>query len=280
MKPFRIFAAAALAASSLWTTTPAYSQDGAKTQQALAQGSVIEAIKQRGALKVGLSTFVPWAMRDKEGELIGFEVDVATKLAEDMEVDIEFVPTAWDGIIPALLAGKFDVIIGGMTITPVRNLTVNFTDAYANSSVGAVANIELAEGLAWPDGYNDSDVTIACRRGSTPCAWLKKTFPKAVLRQFDDDGQVSQEVMNGNAHMMLASQPKPAFDVYENPDLLFSPTDEKIDPGNEGFAVRKGDPDALNFFNNWILVNRSSGWLEERHEYWFGGRPWADQVPG
>ena len=90
---------------------------GAASQE-LASSSVLEEIKKRGSLRVGMSTFVPWAMRDKQGNLIGFEIDVATKVAEDMGVKIEFVPTAWSGIIPALLAQKFDVIIGGMSITP------------------------------------------------------------------------------------------------------------------------------------------------------------------
>lgn len=253
----------------------AHAQDA---QQALSSESAIEAIKERGAIRVGMSTFVPWAMRDKNGDLIGFEIDVASKLADDMGVEIEFVPTAWDGIIPALLAGKFDVIIGGMSITPARNLTVNFTNAYANSSLGVMANKELAEGLAWPDGYNSADVTFACRRGATPCTYIQEQFPKATLRQFDDDGQVEQEVLNGNAHAMLSSQPKPAFAIFDNPEIAFAPTEEKITPNSEAFAVRKGDPDALNFFNNWILLNRQSGWLDERHAYWFGGRPWADQV--
>jgi len=263
----------------LGATSLASSALGQDAQQSLASESVIETIKKRGVMRVGMSTFVPWAMRDKEGELIGFEIDVARKLAEDMEVEIEYVPTAWDGIVPALLAGKFDVIIGGMTITPARNLTVNFTSPYANSSLGVMASTELAEGLDWPDGYDATDVTFACRRGATPCGYIQERFPKATLRQFDDQGQVVQEVLNGNAHAMMSSQPLPAFTIYENPDVVFAPTEEKIDPGNEGFALRKGDPDALNFFDNWILVNRSSGWLEERHQYWFGGRPWADQVP-
>ena len=247
-----------------------------EAQQALSSESVIETIKQNGVLKVGMSTFVPWAMRDQEGELIGFEIDVATELAEDMGVEIEFVPTAWDGIIPALLAGKFDVIIGGMTITPERNLTVNFTAPYAHSSLGVMANKELAEGLSWPDGYNSTDVTFVCRRGATPCSYIAEKFPKATLRQFDDQAQTTQEVMNGNAHAEISSQPRPAFTIYDNPDVVFSPTDERIDPGNEAFAVRKGDPDALNFFSNWILIK--DAWLQERHDYWFGGRPWADQV--
>ncbi len=81
----------------------------------------LDAIKERGTLRVGMSTFVPWAMRDKQGELIGFEIDVAKRLAADSGWQVEFVPTAWDGIIPALLAKKFDVIIGGMSVTPERS---------------------------------------------------------------------------------------------------------------------------------------------------------------
>ncbi|MHA1566920.1 MAG: transporter substrate-binding domain-containing protein, partial [Alphaproteobacteria bacterium] len=243
-----------------------------------ASESVIETIKKRGAIRVGMATFVPWAMRDKNGGLIGFEIDVAKKLAKDMDVDVDFVPTAWDGIIPALIAGKFDVIIGGMSITASRNLTVNFTSSYANSSLGVMANKKLAENLAWPDGYNSSDVTFVCRRGATPCVYIQEHFPKAVLRQFDDQGQTLQEVLNGNAHVMMSSQPTPAFTIYENPEVVFAATVEKIEPNSEAFALRKGDPDAMNFFNNWILLNRQNGWLAETHQYWFGGRPWADQI--
>ena len=98
-----------------------------EAQKQLTSESVIETIKKRGKLKVGMATFVPWAMRNKKGDLIGFEIDVAKKLAKDMGVEIQFIPTAWSGIIPALIAGKFDAIIGGMSVTPQRNLTINFT---------------------------------------------------------------------------------------------------------------------------------------------------------
>ena len=247
-------------------------------QQQLSSESSIEKIKKDGTLRVGMSTFVPWAMRNKQGELIGFEIDVAKKLAEDMGVAIEFVPTAWDGIIPALLAGKFDVIIGGMSITPNRNLTVNFTLPYAHSGQGIAANKTLAASLSWPDDYNSPSVTFTCRRGATPCTLIQKQFPKATIRQFDDDAQAMQEVLNGNAHAVVSSQPKPNFYIIENPDVLFAPTNENLSRGDEAFAVRKGDPDALNFFSNWILYNTSNGWLDERHDYWFTTRDWADQV--
>jgi len=241
---------------------------------------LIAEIQKRGTLKVGMSTFVPWAMRDKQGNLIGFEIDVATKVAADMGVEVEFVPTAWSGIIPALLAKKFDVIIGGMSITPQRNLTVNFTTPYAHSGQMMAANKKLAGNFTTMDEYNQSSVTIACRRGATPCKAAEKLFPKATLRQFDDDAQAFQEVANGNAHAMISSAPKPRFwsEAYPN-DVFVAFDGENLTRGNEGFALRKGDADALNFFSNWIVVNSTSGWLKERHDFWFKNRSgWKDMV--
>ena len=250
------------------------------TAAAPASAGAIEDIVERGTLRVGMSTFVPWAMRDKEGNLIGFEIDVAKKVAEDMEVEIEFVPTAWSGIIPALLAKKFDVIIGGMSITPARNLTVNFTIPYAHSGQQMAANTEMTKGFDSLSDYNSSDVTISCRRGATPCTLAQKIFPKATLRRFDDDAQAFQEVVNGNAHATISSAPKPRFWAEANPDKVYVANNgENLTRGDEAFALRKGDPDALNWFSNWILVNTSNGWLQERHDYWFKDcSAWKDMV--
>ncbi|HAO32301.1 MAG TPA: transporter substrate-binding domain-containing protein [Candidatus Competibacter sp.] len=246
--------------------------------QQIAADGVLETIKKRGSIKIGMSTFVPWAMRDKNGELIGYEIDVAKQLAEDMKVKAEFVPTAWDGIIPALLAGKFDLIIGGMSITPERNLTVNFTLPYANSGIHLVAHQELAAGFKSLSDFNKSEVVLAARRGATPATAAKRLMPDATLRQFDEDALALQEVLNGKAHAFVTSTPTPAFEALKHPDKLFLPIAEPFVQGAEGFALRKGDPDALNFFNNWILLRQQDGWLKERHDYWFKRRDWAARV--
>ena len=170
------------------------------SQPVFAQDNMVDTIKKRGKLQVGFATFVPWAMRDKQGKWVGFEIDVSTRLAKDMGVELDLIPTAWDGIIPSLIAGKFDVIIGGMTVTPARKEQIDFTDAYSNSGLGVAANKQLASKLKWPEGYNDASVTFACRRGSTPCQYIEKTFPKATLRQFDDQGVGYQEEI-GRAHV-------------------------------------------------------------------------------
>ncbi|MEP6065086.1 MAG: transporter substrate-binding domain-containing protein [Paracoccaceae bacterium] len=271
----RRFAGIALAsAAALAVALPASAQDA---RQALSSASVIETIKQDGVLKIGLSIFRPWSMRDLNGELVGFELDVGRELAKDMGVEVEFVPTAWDGIIPALVSGKFDVIISGMTITPQRNLTVAFSDPYAYSGLTILANNALTEGFTLED-FNSPDVTFSARRGATPATVIAEMFPEAELLLFDEDGAADQEVLNGNAHATMGAEPSPSSYARDHADTVNVPFNQAFQAGGEGFAFRKGDPDAENFFNNWIGVKERTGWLKERHDYWFRGEDWADQV--
>jgi polar amino acid transport system substrate-binding protein len=250
----------------------------ADVRRELTETSTVEQVLRRGSLRVGMSTFVPWAMRAKSGELIGFEIDVARRLAGDLGVEVEFVPTKWSGIIPALLTGKFDVIIGGMGIRTDRNLKVNFTIPYDHSGMAIVASRKLAAGFDSLDDFNRPDVTLAVRLGATSVEAARRFMPRATLRQFDDESQAVQEVLTGRAHAFVSSKPKPALLADQYPDKFFLPvsgtfTDEPI-----GFALRKGDVDSLNVFNNWIRVVEAEGWLAERRHYWFETRDWEKKI--
>ncbi len=247
-------------------------------QQKLTDESTLEAIMARGTLKVGMDTFVPWAMKDKNGRLIGFEIDVATRLAEDMGVKVQFVPTQWDGIVSALQTGKFDVIIGGMGIVPKRNLKVNFTEPYDYTGMSLVAHRELAKGFTSLDDFNRPEVTLAVKIGATPVMAAQKYMPKARLKQFNSEAQVYQELLNGRVHAVVASSPTPAFYALRYPDKLFLPLEGTFTREPIGFALRKGDVDTLNFFNNWIRVVAAEGWLQERKHYWFETQEWAGLV--
>ena len=263
-----------LAAAVLW----AGMATAASVQQQLAKESTIEQIVKRGVIKVGFDTFLPWAMKDKNGEYIGFEIDVAKKLAEDMGVKVEFVPTKWAGIIPALLTSKFDVIIGGMGITPQRGLKVNFTIPYEYSGMSIVAHKEKAAGFDSLEDFNNEKVEIASKLGTTAAEATKKFFPKAKVRLYDDEAQTYQELRNGRVHAVVASAPRPAFEAIKYGETLFLPIEGTFTKEPIGFAIRKGDPDTLAYFNSWILNAELSGWLQERHQYWFGTRDWADQI--
>ncbi len=247
-------------------------------QQKLIQESAVEQALKRGVLRVGMSTFVPWAMTDKSGKLVGFEIDVATRLAKDLGLKVEFVPTKWAGIIPALLTGKFDVIIGGMGILPQRNLKVNFSIPYDYSGVAIVASKEKAAGFKSLEDFNRPEVILTARLGSTSAAAADKYMPKAQKRYFDDESQIIQELANGRVHAMLAGAPLPAYQALKYPDKLFLPLQGTFTKEPIGFAVRKGDFDTLNVFDNWIRVVEAEGWLAERKHYWFETNEWEGQL--
>ena len=251
----------------------------ADVRQDLMKESTLEQVIAKNKVRIGFSTFVPWAMKDKQGEYTGFEIEVAKKLAGDMGVEAEFVPTKWSGIIPALLTGKFDIIIGGMGITPERNLKVNFSDPYEFTGMSIVANRKLAEGATSLEAFNQPGTTIVARIGTTAATAARNFLPKATLRLFDDEGQALQEVLNNRAAAMVSSQPFPRIQAEKYAQKLFLPL--KGEPFTKepiGFAIRKGDVDFLNFLNNWVRVNLANGWLQARYDYWFNSDEWKSQV--
>jgi polar amino acid transport system substrate-binding protein len=240
--------------------------------------SQLDTILERGTIRVGFDTFKPWAMKDKDGNYIGFEIEVARKLAEDMGVKVEFVPTKWSGIIPALLTGKFDIIIGGMSITPMRNLKVNFSIPYEFSGMSIVAGSAMAGGRSTLADFNTPDTTIAVRLGTTAAEAAKNFLPDAKKLFFDEESQTIQELLNGRVHAVVASNPLPSNLAKEYPDKLYLPLGDDFTKEPISFAVPKGDPDYLNWLDNWVRVTMSKGWLQNRYHYWFFTNEWESQL--
>ncbi len=119
---------------------------------------------------------------------------------------------------------------------------------------------------------------IAARRGAFTVQVARETFPKAKILQFDDDAQAFQEVLNGNAHAVIASSPKPEHEAIKHADKLFIPFTERLSKGNEAFAVRLGEEDKKPSSTNGLKHVPKDGWLDERYEYWFSTLDWQDQV--
>ncbi len=241
--------------------------------------ATIDAIKARGVMRVGLATFVPWVMRNKQGELVGYEIDVANQLAKDLHVKTEFVPTSWDGIIPALVTGKFDIIIGGLTPTPERERVIDFTQPDSNTGIDAVANKKLSAGRHTLADFNKANVVITMRRGSAWIPTIKSQVPLATVLLFDDNAQAGLEMLNGKADLFIGSDPTPTFLHLDNPDITFKPFDKFLFESTEAIGIRKNDPKTLKYLNDWVAAEHANGFLQQRRQYWFATRAWLDQVP-
>ena len=165
-----------------------------------------------------------------------------------------------------------------MGIIPSRNLKVNFSIPYDYTGMSIVAHKKLAAGFSRTEDFNGSHVVVAARLGSTAVTAAKKYMPKAQLRLFDDESQAYQELVNGNVHAVVGSAPTPEFQAIKYPEKLFLPLDKTFTLEPIGFAVRKGDFDTLNYFNNWIRYVESEGWFKDRKNYWFRTKDWEKMI--
>ena len=241
--------------------------------------STLNQILQRGELRVGLEPgYMPFEMKDKKGRIIGFDVDVARKMAKDMGVKLKLVPTAWDGIIAGLLAGKYDIIISGMTITQKRNLKINFANPYISIGQTMLVRASVAKGKkSWKD-LDKPQYTIVTKLGVTGEIATRRMFKHAKIRTFDTEADAVQELLNGKADAFVYDKPYNAMFmakrggkgiVFWDKDLTFEPL---------GWAVRKGDPDFLNWLDNFLNQIKHDGTYDKIYNKWFKNISWLKRV--
>jgi polar amino acid transport system substrate-binding protein len=240
--------------------------------------STLDVVRRRGVLRVGVSTFVPWVMNARSGQLIGFEIDVAKQLADDLGVKAEFVQAAFPNLLDDLLADRFDVIVTGMSITPARALVANFTIPVAESHARLLANRAKAKGIRDAAGFDRPEVTIGVRAGALGEDVARKAFPKAKVQPFTDEDELIAAVLDGKVTAAVAWSPAPEFLTARAGDKLFVPLADPLARSHEAIAIRKGDHDFLAFLDAWIRYHRDSGWMAEKRKYWFETFAWEDQL--
>jgi polar amino acid transport system substrate-binding protein len=231
-------------------------------------------IRKRGVLRVGVVPTEPYVMRNESGELVGFSVDVGRQVADDLGVGIEFVPTSWTQVVPDLVEGHFDVVATGLWITPSRALVVNFTEPTSVGAIHLVAGKPLASAMKSRQDFNRSDVRIVVYAGSSQEGVASRVFPNATLVKIEGDADPLAPLVEGKAHAVLVTTPTPQVIVNQSPDRLFLPLTEPLQTTSTAAAIRKGDPDFLNFLNSWIAFRRENGWLAQRQQYWFQTTDW------
>lgn len=235
-------------------------------------------IRRKGVLNVGFATFVPWAMRDNDGNYFGFEIDVAKKLAEDLGVELKLMPAGSSALIGDLMSKRFDILITGMYPTPQRALLVNFSEPYSKSKIELIASRDKMRGKGDEKDYNDEDVTIGVVSGTVYDELAKARFPKAKIQYFDDEAAMMEAVGEGKINAAMASTPGPEFAMKHGGARIFRPLADPMQTMDESFVIRKGDVDFLNYLNTWIRYYERNGWLKERRKYWFDDTDWADRL--
>ena len=236
---------------------------------------LLAAIEKRGRLRVGISEIVPWAMHDKDGKLVGFEVDVARKLARDMGVQLELHPDEFRFLIQDLLADRFDVIISGFSIEARRALMVNFSRPYDVANVTLAANTKMAPDGKTLDAFNKPGVTIGVIEGMTSEDVAANAFPKASIHTYTEEGRLFRDLLEGKLTAAVADGPRLDILAKLYPDSITIPALPVLGTFPAAFAVRRGDMDFVNFLNTWIEARTADQWLAIHRNYWFKTTDWA-----
>ncbi len=154
-------------------------------------------------LKIGTEgAYPPFNFIDESGVLKGFDVDIAQALCDKMGAECEFVKQDWDGIIPALLAKKFDAIVASMSITEERKQAVGFTDRYYSNLVRYVGPkgkaIDTSE--AGLEGKS-----IGAQRATVAASYLEDKLGKsATIKLYDTQENANLDLVNGRLDVMFA----------------------------------------------------------------------------
>ncbi len=239
--------------------------------------STLNKIVQKGELRVGLDPgYMPFEMKDKKGNIIGFDIDIAKQMAKSMGVKLKIVPTSFDGIIGGLVADKFDLIISGITITQKRNLKINFSNPYMNVGQSLIVASKY-KGKTWKD-LDKENVTITTKLGQTGEIVARKMFKKAKIKTFDTEGDATQELLNGKADAFIYDKPYNLLFMAKKGGANIHHFEDDLSYEPLGIALRKGDPDFLNWINNFLYQIKGDGKYDTLYNKWFKSDAWLKRV--
>jgi len=205
-------------------------------------------------------------------------VDLAKVMAKAMGVKFVPVNMEFDGIIPALLTNKIDVITAGMTVNQERNLQINFANPFMVVGQTVLLNKNLAGKVKSYKDLNDPQYTIVSKLGTTGEQAAKRFLPKAKYKSFDLETDAALEVLNGKAAAMIYDLPFNAiFMADQGKDrLIFLDKPFTYEP--LGWGLRKGDPDFLNFLNNFLTQIKNDGRYDKLYHKWFESTAWRKKI--
>ena len=224
-------------------------------------------------LRVGMEcTYAPFNYRNADGELEGYDVDVANGVAGIIGADLEFVCQEWDGMIPALLANKFDLIVASMSITDERKKKMDFSSPY-RFSVGQMvgnkdAKLELFDEAGDPIPANFEGVKIGLERATTYSNWFEAKLPEAEVVLYDSNEALYLDLQNGRTDAIMTNPMKAYLKFLSkeegsNFELVGPEIDEEEFFGiGVGIGLRQGQPELKARLDGALKELINSGELE------------------
>jgi polar amino acid transport system substrate-binding protein len=265
---------------------------------ALSPDSTLEGIFRRGLLRVGFDAgYMPFEMISKRSGLreknvvrgderhpgspamyMGFDVDVGVELAKALGVKFVPVNTQWPSIIAALTAGRFDVIMSGMSITEERRKRIDFSDPYMVIGQTILLNPKHKARVKSYKDLNHSDFTVASNTATTGEAAVKRLMPNCRYRPYGEEVEGARAVLESEVDAFVYDLPFNAVfqALYGKGKLIF--LDEPFTKEDLAWGIRKNDPDFKKFLNEFLQQLKADGRYERIYKKWFENTDWHAHI--
>jgi polar amino acid transport system substrate-binding protein len=239
----------------------------------------LDRILKKGELVVGTTgTQPPLNATTKSGEVIGFDADIAKLIAMNMGVKIKFSRMPFSELLPALEAGKVDMVISSMTMTLERNLKVAFVGPYYVSGKGVLTKGDTITALQQADGLNQSGFKVAALKDSTSQKFVEATAPKAELVKVKSYDDAVAMLIQDKITALVADYPFCAFAAFRYRDKGLVAGQSRLTFEPLGIAV-KPDTLLINWLRNFIIMLDGSGQLKSLGQRWFESGDWIKELP-
>lgn len=246
----------------------------AVTIPGLTQNTLSNIIKN-GEIRIGMTgNQPPYNMKSKNGRLMGYEVDLATVLAESMGVKLKIVELPFSELLPALQNGKVDAVMSGMTITPERNLKALFAGPYTLSGKSILTKSKVLAEISEAKEANSRQYKITCLKGSTSEKFVGLFMPDTEIIPVDNYDMGVDMVLNDQADALVADFPICVVTMLRHQDEGLITLDEPLTIEPIGMALPSGDPQYLNLVENYLSALELSGAFEVLDEIWFEDGQW------
>jgi polar amino acid transport system substrate-binding protein len=256
-------AAAACSIGGGTSTTAAGSGIGARPSDSrLSQ--ILSRKKLIAAVELGVQ---PAAFRDSSGKFQGWFVDVVQHMADGLGVPLEITDMNFSGIIPAIIAGKVDVGSSGITNTPTRALSITFSNPY-NPSLNVLMTLKNKKKASYDD-YNQPNVTISAKQGTTQAQTEALYFPKAKADLLPDTNAVGLEVASGRADAAVLDAGEVLALQKGNSNLDFYDIKNPLGFEYGAFGVQYGDWYWVNWIDEWMRYWAARSWFQQTFDKWY-----------
>lgn len=222
-------------------------------------------IQERGKLIIATTADYPpyeWHLvKDGKDEIVGFDIDIAKAIADELGVDLEVKDMDFDGLIPALSTGKVDLVIAGMNPTPKREESVDFTDIYISTQDVVLIREEDAEKFTSPESL--SDAKWATQKSTIQEDFLKEEYADAYLQSVGKWGTAILSLNTGKVDAILMVETVANQYAKQNDNLVIADFDIESEPNEAAIAVQKGNEDFLETVNGILNELQESGAVDQ-----------------